>query len=255
MCLIIFAYDYHPRYQLVVAANRDEFYERTARPAAFWPDEPLILAGRDLKEGGTWMGVTRGGRFAGLTNFRDPSSYNPDAPSRGHLVQNYLTSRLDPESYIANLPDKGAAYNGFNLLMGTYDSLYCFSNRDKQMREVGPGIHGLSNGLLNDPWPKVSQGIKKMAACLQQESCTAEPLFKIMADQEQPPDRDLPHTGVSLDTERMLSPAFVTSPRYGTKASTVILVERSQRIRFWERSFMSGQPDDFSEVYYEFAMD
>lgn len=254
MCLILFAYDCHPRYQLVVAANRDEFYERTALPASFWPDNLDILAGKDLKQGGTWMGVTTTGRFAGLTNYRDPSTYNTDAPSRGYLVQDYLTGQLHPESYIANLPDQGAAYNGFNLLMGTPDSLYCFSNREKQLRKVEKGVHGLSNSLLDVPWPKVSKGIKSLADCLQQVDIEAESLFRIMADQEQPLDQDLPQTGVSLEAERMLAPAFVVSPKYGTKTSTVILIERNHRIRFWERSFIPGQVDKFSEVYYEFEV-
>ena len=130
MCTILFAYDCHPRYKLVAAANRDEFYQRPTASAAFWSDNPNILAGRDLKEGGTWMGITNNGRFAGLTNYRDPSSFRPEAKSRGHLVTNYLNTNLAPETYAANLVDGGSTYNGFNLLMATNESMYYYSNRE-----------------------------------------------------------------------------------------------------------------------------
>ena len=250
MCMILFAYDCHPRYQLVLAANRDEYYNRPALPAAFWQDNPAILAGKDLLQGGTWMGITNTGRLAGLTNYRDPASYNPQAPSRGQLVQNYLTSGVAPEIYIENIANGGAAYNGFNLLLGSYDSLYYYSNREMMIRKVEKGIHGLSNSLLDVPWPKVTKGIKSLTACLQNEDIHAEDLFAIMADKEQPDDQDLPHTGVSLEMERMLAPAFVVSEKYGTRLTSVILVDRNHRVQFWERSFTNGQPDN--EVYYAF---
>lgn len=255
MCIILFAYNCHPRYQLVVAANRDEFYQRPTLPAAFWPDHPDILAGRDLKEGGTWMGITTGGRFAALTNYRDPSSVKPEARSRGHLVKNYLSSNLTPETYAANLIDGGSAYNGFNLLMGTNKSMYYYSNREKLIRQIPAGVHGLSNALLNTPWPKVSKGIKALADLLQQDAIKAEQLFALMADREQPHDQDLPRTGVSLEMERMLAPTFVISPNYGTCLSTVILVEHDHTVQFRERSYKNGQPDTWDEVYYKYIGD
>lgn len=252
MCLILFAYNSHPKYQLVVAANRDEFYKRPTRPAAFWPENPDILAGKDLQEGGTWMGVTTNGRFAALTNYRDPSSYKPQAPSRGHLVHNYLSSSIGPEAYIEDLPDGGEAYNGFNLLLGTSESLYYYSNRERLMRKVAEGVHGLSNSLLDVPWPKVSKGIKALADVLQDEDIEAEQLFAIMADRKLPADQDLPETGVGLERERMLAPAFVTSSNYGTRLTTVILVDRNHNIQFWEHSYPSRQPDRWDEVYYDY---
>lgn len=163
MCLILFAYDYHPRYKLVVTANRDEFYQRPALPAAFWEDNPEILAGRDLQEGGTWMGVTTKGRFAALTNYREPSSFKKVAPSRGRLVQNYLSTNLTPAAYLETLNDGGTAYNGFNLLLGDHNSLYYYSNREKLVREVEPGIHALSNSLLDVPWPKTTKGVNELS--------------------------------------------------------------------------------------------
>ncbi|NLT20879.1 MAG: NRDE family protein [Syntrophomonadaceae bacterium] len=250
MCLIIFAYDYHPRYKLIVAANRDEFYQRPTLPAAFWEDKDEILAGRDLQEGGTWMGISTRGRFAALTNYRDPSTYKKIAPSRGHLVQNYLSSSIGPEVYLETLPDGGAAYNGFNLLLGNHDSLYYYSNRERLVREVAPGVHGLSNSLLDVPWPKVTKGINELTRILEDEHIDTEKLFTIMRDRELPPDQDLPETGVGLEMERVLAPAFVMSPEYGTRLTTVILIDRNNKVQFWERSFLNHQPDSWDEVCY-----
>ena len=254
MCLILFAYDCHPQYQLVVAANRDEFYLRPDLPAAFWPDKPIILAGKDLHQGGTWMGITTTGRFAALTNYRDPSSNNIQAPSRGKLVQNFLSSNVAAESYIENLDNGATAYNGFNLLFGSDESLYYYSNRQNTVRKVEKGIHGLSNSLLDVAWPKVNKGITSLAACLQHDDISAEQLFAIMADKEQPEDKDLPHTGVSQEMERVLAPAFVVSETYGTKSTTVLLVDRNHNVEFWERSFISGQYETWNEAHYSFKV-
>lgn len=251
MCVIIFAYDYHPKYKLVVAANRDEFYSRPTLVADFWEDNPEILAGRDLKEGGTWIGITRSVRFAALTNYRDPSSNKDNAPSRGHLVKNYLESTLMPDKYLNALANKSAFYNAFNLLLGTKDSLCYYSNREKLIRKVPPGVHGLSNGLLNEPWPKVAKGTKMLTDILKDEEIEVESLFTMMTDREHFADDLLPKTGVSLEWERALSPLFVISPGYGTRVSTVILVDRDNNIKFWERSFIDKQPDKWEEVYYE----
>jgi len=256
MCLILLAYNSHPRYQLVIAANRDEFYKRPTRPAAFWPEAPDILAGKDLQEGGTWMGVTTTGRFAALTNYRDPSRYQPQAPSRGRLVRDYLQSKssMGPEAYIESLPAGGEAYNGFNLLLGDSASLFYYSNREKLMRPVPAGVHGLSNALLDVPWPKVRRGIKVLTEVLQDDDIKAEQLFTLMADRELPDDQELPQTGVGLERERMLAPTFVTSPDYGTKLTTVILADRKRNIQFWERSF-SHREDTWDQVYYEISGD
>ena len=251
---MLFAYDYHPQYQLVVAANRDEFYTRPTLPAAFWSDHPAILAGKDLQEGGTWMGISTTGRWAGLTNYRDPSSYKPQSPSRGHLVQNYLCSNDTPQSYIEHLDNGGAAYNGCNLLLGNHESLSYYSNREKLIRKVEKGVHGLSNSLLDVPWPKVTGGKKDLTDVLQNEDIKVDRLFAIMADRKEAPDQDLPQTGVSLEMERMLAPAYVLSQDYGTRTTTVILIDRKRRVQFWERSFVPRQPDRWDEVHYEFQI-
>ncbi|MEA1962079.1 MAG: NRDE family protein [Bacillota bacterium] len=252
MCTILFAYDCHPCYQLVVAANRDEFFSRPARAAEFWTEAPNILGGRDLQEGGTWMGITTEGRFATLTNYRDPSSYKQEAPSRGQLVQNYLCGQLSPESYIETLENGGTAYNGFNLLLGTYESMYYYSNRGKNICKVEKGVHGMSNSLLDVPWPKVSKGIKAVGDVVEHKEIEVEQLFAIMADREQPDERNLPQTGVSLEMEKMLAPMYVMSPHYGTRTTTVLLVDRKHRVQFWERTFAAMNPDKWNEIHYTF---
>jgi len=238
----------------VVAANRDEFYSRPTSPADFWQDNPEILAGRDLREGGTWMGITTNGRFAALTNYRDPSRNKKTAPSRGHLVQRFLDSTMTPSAYIDQIPDAGKEYNGFNLLIGEHDSLYYYSNREQILRPVSPGIHGLSNALLNDPWPKVIKGKQALEMALQHDEVKPEQLFAILVDQEPVEDQELPDTGVGLEMERGLAPAFVTMSGYGTKTSTVILIDHSDQVRFWERSFTEERPDVWTEVYYELSL-
>ena len=254
MCLILFAHDCHPRYQLVVAANRDEFYKRPAYPAAFWKEHPQILAGKDAKEGGTWMGVTAEGRFAALTNYRAPASFKAGAPSRGNLVIDFLKSQHEPASFIKMMDKGGEAYNGFNLLLGNYASLYYYSNREKLLRKVEKGIHGLSNSLLDVSWPKVTKGRERLAAILKKDSFIVEEVFGMMMDREQANDSDLPSTGVSLEMERWLSPAFITSQEYGTRVTTVITASRQNHIRFWERSFDPQQISKYNEVYYEFEI-
>lgn len=251
MCLILFAYDCHPQYKLVLAANRDEFYNRFTLPAAFWSDPPFILAGKDLKQGGTWMGITTTGRFAALTNYRDPSNFNPGSPSRGHLVQNYLKSNVSPECYLKNIHNEGTKYNGFNILAGTYEELYYYSNREKVVHRVEKGIHGLSNSLLDAAWPKVTRGIKALTGCIQYEDINEEHLFEIMADKEQAEDHELPQTGVSLELERMLSSLYIESKDYGTMSTTVLLVDRNNNARFRERSFNSIQLGTWNEVSFD----
>ncbi len=255
MCMVLWASDCHDEYKLVVAANRDEFYKRPTLPAAFWPDNPQLLAGKDMQHGGTWMGITTTGRFATLTNYRDPSNHNPHAISRGQLVQKYLEGNLAPASYLEKLVDMKENFNGFNLLAGTLDDLYYFSNLEKVVRKVEKGCHGLSNNLLDVPWPKVTRGKEALATCLQKPDIGLEKLFEIMADKYMPPDHELPQTGVSLELERLLAPAFVEMPDYGTRTTTVILIDRSNYVQFWERSFIPGQKDTRSQVYYEFRVD
>ena len=238
MCLLLFAYQSHPDYRLILAANRDEFYDRPTRPAAFWDDAPEILAGQDLKAGGTWMGITKTGRFAAITNYREAALTKENAPSRGDLVKNFLMSDSRPRDYLKTVQEKGQIYNGFNLIIGDEKDLFYYSNRDGNIRTVEPGIHGLSNHLLNTPWPKVSRGKSKMSALINSPGpVDMNALFTILGDTTRPSEGELPDTGVGLDWERILSPMFITSDIYGTRCSTILLWEYTGAVTFIERTF------------------
>lgn len=254
MCLILLAYDDHPRYKLIVAANRDEFYKRPTLSANFWPDYPSVLAGKDLEQGGTWMGVTTTGRFAALTNYRDPLYERPNAPSRGCLVRSYLTGDHSAEDFLQDLHEKGVKYNGFNLLAGTAESIYYYSNRERLIHRVEKGVHGLSNNLLDVGWPKVRKGVMALAGCLRESSIRVERLFEILADQERFNDTELPHTGISIERERMLSPLYIVSPDYGTRSSTILLIDRQNQVQFWERYFVMDGSGKANDSYYEFRV-
>lgn len=254
MCLILLANDYHPYFKLVVAANRDEFYKRPALPVNFWPDYPSVLAGKDLEQGGTWMGITTAGRFAALTNYRAPLQEKPNAPSRGHLVRDFLRGDHSAVDFLHGLNEKSIEYNGFNLLAGTAEALYYYSNQERLIRRVEKGVHGLSNSLLDVGWPKVSKGVKAFAGCLQEPNIRVERLFEILADQEIFNDSELPDTGISIEKERMLSSLYIVSPEYGTRSSTILLIDQHNNVQFWERSFVADGTEKLNDVYYEFRI-
>lgn len=254
MCLLLFAYDSHPRYRLVLAANRDEYFDRPAAPAAFWPDCPQVLAGRDLARMGTWLGITRSGRFAALTNFRGASPVISEARSRGELVSGYLCGAQPPRAYLEAVRGATSFYPGFNLLAGNTDSLWYYSNVSGQIQEITPGLYGLSNHLLNTPWPKVVRCREQMAACLaRDESLEPETLFAFLGDESYAADDELPDTGVGLEWERILSAPFICSPNYGTRSSTVLLLDRWGGVSFTERTF-SRERDGWSETAFQFEL-
>jgi uncharacterized protein with NRDE domain len=239
MCLILFAHGAHPDYPLVIAANRDEYYERPTAMAGFWEDHPDVVGGRDLEAMGTWLGVTRTGRFAALTNFRDPRDRKTDAPSRGQLVREFLTSAREPRMYLEEIAALASRYNGFNLLAGDTDGIFYFSSREGKVEQVSPGIHGLSNHLLNTPWPKVERGRERLQAALQDEP-SAEALLDLLDDRELARDSELPDTGVGSEMERVLSPALIVSEQYGTRASTAVLFGADGSVSFTERTILRG---------------
>ncbi|WP_059172785.1 NRDE family protein [Bacillus sp. FJAT-27445] len=230
MCLILFAYKAHPRFRLIVAANRDESYARPTAAADFWKDEPEILAGRDLEKMGTWMGITTDARFAALTNYRDPKQMNAVGMlSRGELVAGFLKGKVKAGDYMAGLSATRGLYPGYNLLADDGESLYYYSNIEGIVREVEPGIHGVSNHLLNTPWPKVERGKKGLGQLLKEDAGSLEQeLFSLLQNVEPAPDLDLPDTGIGLEWERVLSPLFIRSEGYGTRCSTVLLVEEDK---------------------------
>jgi len=240
MCLINLQFQQHPRYKLIVAANRDEFYGRPAAPAHFWKYSHGILAGRDLSQMGTWLGVHKSGRFAALTNYRDPEHMAAGAKSRGELVTQFLDGHIAPEDYLREIDDQ--EYAGFNLIAGDADGLYYYNNIHGEPVKVPPGTHGLSNHFLNTPWPKVERGKEKLEAYVSvNEHLELDRLFEILADAEQAPDHLLPQTGVGLDLERALSPMFIKMPDYVTRSATVLLIDHDGLVTFAERSYENGE--------------
>jgi uncharacterized protein with NRDE domain len=235
LCLIVVAWKARDDLPLIVAANRDEWRERPAQAAHWWPDHPRILAGRDLKAGGTWMGVTREGRFASVTNFRDPSDKRSTARSRGELVTEFLLSDRRPAAFLAGLAARAGDYNGFNLVVGDGRELWYFGSREGKARAIEPGVHGLSNHLLDEPWPKVVRGRMAMEAALREHD-PAPRLFAMLADGDGAPDEALPNTGVGIAWERRLASPLITGADYGTRASTVVTISAANEIFFEERT-------------------
>lgn len=242
MCLLTFAYDTHPAYSLVFAGNRDEFYERPAHAATFWDDAPHVLAGRDLEAGGTWVGVTRNGHWGVVTNIRSPEGDRSAARSRGDLVAEYLKQEPPPESYLQTIAATADQYNGFNLILGTPSSLFYLSSREGAVESIAPGVHGLSNARLNTPWPKVETAKRDLRDVLE-TSVAPDALLDLLGQRDPFPTEKLPETGVGPETERLLSPLFIESETYGTRASTVLLIDRTGRVTFVERTFDTGKPD------------
>lgn len=241
MCLINLAYKLDSNYHLVVAANRDEFYKRPTAQAHFWEDAPHVLAGRDLEKMGTWMGITKQGRFAALTNYRDPNEATANKRSRGELVSEFLVGKDEPHSYLESIQQVRDQYPGFNLLVGEGHSLYYYSNMENEIRVLEPGLYGLSNHLLDTPWPKVRKGKEGLERCLNGPSeHIKECLFSSLQQADPAPDEELPSTGVSLEWERKLSPLFIQTPEYGTRSSTLVFM-RQQDVRFVERVYEGGE--------------
>ena len=242
MCLLFFAYEYHQDFRLILAANRDEYFKRPTAPADFWDSHPQVLAGRDLEMMGTWMGITKSGRFAALTNYRDPSLQKADKESRGLLVSNFLCSSQSPEAYLLEVSGKLDHYNPFNLLVGNLEQLCYFNQLTAEILPLKPGIYGLSNHFLDTPWPKVQKSKQALADYLVCSSLVdPETLFDLLSDSETAPDNDLPSTGITKEWEKYLSSVFIRGNKYGTRSSTVLLIDRQNQALFWEKSFTEDQ--------------
>jgi uncharacterized protein with NRDE domain len=239
MCLILFAYRQHADYPLVVIANRDEYYARPTRDAHWW-DDADIFAGRDLEAGGTWLGINHHGHFAAVTNVREPGGMNPGKISRGELTRNYLSANQSAEEYLQQLSTHDQDYAGFNLLLADQLGLWFYSNRDHGIRQIEPGIYGISNGGFDEPWPKLNSGKSELSALLAGSIDTAE-LMAILTDHEIAEDHELPTTGVPLDIERLLSSRFIRSPDYGTRACSVVTIDARQRVSFSEQNFADAE--------------
>ncbi|WP_046173404.1 NRDE family protein [Domibacillus indicus] len=238
MCLIAIAIRQHPEKPLIVAANRDEFYRRPTEPSNWWKESP-ILAGRDIEKGGTWMGISKSGRFCALTNYRDPGEQSAGRKSRGHIVRAFLESHLDAPAFLEELDREKNRYPGFNLVAGTQDELYAYGSRSGEKAYLLPaGIHAVSNAFMNTPWPKTARVKKKMAGALN----SREELFHMLGDRSAAADQALPHTGVPIEWERLLSPVFIESETYGTRSSTILEINEGRSAVWTERIFKPGKP-------------
>jgi uncharacterized protein with NRDE domain len=254
MCLLALAIARHPRYRLVLIANRDEFHARPSAPAAYWDPREQHLGGRDLQAGGSWLAVGRDGRFAAVTNFRDPAEPQGEARSRGLLVREFIQGSAPPQVYIGALGNTAHRYRAFNLIAGDAESVWYTSNRGMGPRRLDRGCYGLSNHLLDTPWPKVVAAKHRLAAILDAEDgeLDPEPLLALLGDAHTFPDRDLPDTGIGSELERRLSPIFIRGGPYGTRCSTVWLVRADGHVRFIEQGFdAQGRPLDRRSFEFE----
>ena len=248
MCLIAFAIDKHPSYPLVLVANRDEFRDRPTEPAHFWPDAPHVLAGLDGRAGGTWLGVTTGGKLAAITNYRDARQQMVHPPSRGLLVADYLRDQaMTTADLQTHLIKHGDEYDGFNLIYGTCRKLHYFTNRGGSSGPVTPGVHALSNHLLDTSWPKVIAARARLSQAVLQEEPSSDELFKLLADPKPFDTRLLPDTGIGPDRERLLSPLFIEGEQYGTRSTTVITVDSEGTLTFVEQGH--DVPDTPGQVF------
>lgn len=251
MCLILFAYKAIPDKKLILAANRDEFFSRPTAAMDLWHDNPDILAGRDLKEKGTWLGMNRNGKFAALTNYRDPSPVKNNPPSRGNIIKDYLTSDSSAADFLKKLQAQADSFNGFNLVLSDDRSFFWFSNKGGKPKQLGPGIYGLSNHLLNTPWPKIQKGKKALEKIVfNKENLSVENLFHLLENREIPHDSELPDTGVGIEWERILAPVFISSKDYGTRSSSVIMINNDGHALIAERGFNEKGQLEYEKKFY-----
>src|SRR5690625_203296 len=246
MCIVTLNLQDHPQYKLIVAANRDEFYQRPTARASFWSDHPSILGGRDLKEMGTWLGITKQGRIALVTNFRDLATENKDKKSRGGIVNRFLTSNEHPVALLKQLKQEKDQYNGFNLIAGTVDDLYHYGNNESNITKITAGTHSVSNGTFQDNWPKTTKARTLLQDYVKtHDRIKVEDIFNQLNDRELASDDALPNTGVAFELEQKLSSIFIENvPNYGTRVSTVLLVTKDNEVTFAERTYREGQYAD-----------
>lgn len=242
MCLINFQLNNHNKYKLVMAANRDEEYSRPTEAAHYWKDYPHILGGRDLRGMGTWLGITKTGRISALTNIRNTKELlSTHQKSRGHLVSNYLIGSQNPSEYLNDISKSDNDYAGFNLLVGNQDEIFYLNNYENKVSKVDNGLHSLSNHHLDTPWPKVIKGKTGLEKIVDSEEADVEDLFRLLRDDDTAENKDLPDTGLSKEIEKNLSPLFINMDKYGTRCSTVILIDQDDNATFVERTYLEGQ--------------
>lgn len=253
MCLIALAYKQHPNYPFLLSANRDEFYRRPTSAANYWQEYPQLIAGRDLEAGGTWLGITRQGRFAAITNYREEGASEKTYPlSRGELTRDFLTGSEHASEFLQAIRPQDKSYAGFNLLLMDDTGLYCYSNRDSEIQTLGPGVYGLSNLQIDTPWPKVKRAKTCFETILKQPVISHQELFSVISDSGPVAERELPEINFDIDIEwaKQVSAQFIKSEDYGTRASTTISIDRDGRTEFREQNFqphgVEGERREFS---------
>lgn len=238
MCILFFAIKQHPNYPVIICANRDEFHQRPTQAMHWWPennDQETLLAGKDLQAGGTWLGLSKQGRFSALTNFRQPQLFDEHKKSRGDLVLQAL-AKQDDET-IKQLAQSSLEYNGFNLVFGALNKLQCFDSMSQKLQPLTIGFHSLCNGALDDVWPKMALGQEKLATAMLKKIINIEALFNIMVNSVQAKTPHLPTTEVPLDWEQLLSSIFIVSPKYGTRTTNIITQDTNGIINIYDRSY------------------
>lgn len=254
MCLIVFSYKKYPDYPFIFAANRDEFYSRPTSPAHVWNTSPKILAGKDEKAGGTWLGITEKGRFAALTNYRQMDDIKKDTISRGIIVKDFLLSEQNPRKYLTDLQNKGELFNGFNLIAGYLDDLYYITNKKEGVYKIKPGNHAISNAFLNTSWPKTEEVSDKFEEILDNEPPDEQKLFEILQSEKTYPADMLPDTGLPKETEKAVSSIFIKTENYGTRSSTVLTLDKQNHLHFSERTYISGMKNEFQTKRFDFEL-
>lgn len=240
MCLIVFSYQQYEDYPFVLAANRDESYDRPTEKAHVWQTSPKILAGKDKKAGGTWLGISENGRFAALTNHRQMDDIREDTISRGTIVKDFLLSDGEPRAYLAELQRNGHKFNGFNLIAGTFDNLFYMSNKKEGIFKIQSGNHALSNAFLNTTWPKTEDSAQSFKKILRDGKPGEEQLFNLLLKDQTYPVEKLPYTGLPKDVEKAVSSIFIETDDYGTRSSSLVLVDRNMKVHFAERTYKPG---------------
>lgn len=240
MCLIVFAYKVHPEYPLILAGNRDEFHDRPSQSLFKWDTDPAIVAGKDIKGGGTWLGVSENGRIAALTNYRDLQRIKENVPSRGEIIPEFLLSKDDLQPSLNQLEKKSGIYNCFNLIAGSADQLFYLSNHGHSLKAVEPGVHVISNAALNTPWPKAKWAFDRFRSILANGSLESESIFKMLKSSDRYPIEMLPETGLSKEMEVAVSSVFILTDHYGTRSSSMITIDKQYQFEFSEKVYRPG---------------
>ena len=254
MCLILFSYLQHEKWPLVIAANRDEFHSRPSDPADFWEESPSILAGRDRLHRGSWLGVDRYGRFSAVNNYQDPSVDKMNKLSRGELVSNFLLGNKSAEHYLQEVKQQCHLYNGFNLLAADESGLFYLSSSTGELKSLPPGLYGISNDLIDSAWPKLEKGKAQLEKILSDNYVSDDKILELLSDTTEFPDKSLTDAGTDLKQEQIFSPIFIRGQDYGTRCSTVAMINNDGKVMFTERTFNKEGRETHTETY-DFMID